>query len=63
MNAVHKLKNYLFESAHEVKKVTWPSRKQTIHYSIVVIAISLGVAVFFGALDFVLSQGLSTLIR
>lgn len=63
MNAVNKLKNYLFESLHEVKKVTWPSKKQTTNYSIVVIAMSVGIALFFGVVDFVLNQGIAALIR
>lgn len=47
------IKDYIVESIHEVKKVTWPTKKHTINYSIIVVALSLGTAVFFGILDFI----------
>jgi preprotein translocase subunit SecE len=37
---------------NELKKVVWPSKNDTIKYSIVVIALSLGVALFLGAADY-----------
>lgn len=58
-----KLVNYLKESKTELKKVTWPTRQQTITHTLLVIGISLGVAVFFGLLDYVLSLGVEKLIR
>lgn len=47
-----KLTTYIREAIYELRKVTWPTKKQTINYSIVVIAISIGTAVFFAILDF-----------
>ncbi|MEK7084025.1 MAG: preprotein translocase subunit SecE [Patescibacteria group bacterium] len=46
-----------------MKKVTWPTKKQTTTYSFIVIGMSIGVAVFFGVLDKVFSFGLDLLIR
>lgn len=47
-----KLIDYLKEVRTETKKVNWPTRKQTIKYTLVVIGIALAVAVFLGALDY-----------
>ncbi len=38
-------------------KVKWPTKSDTINYTIVVIGVSLAVAVFLGALDFVFTTG------
>ena len=50
------LNNYIKSSVEEMKKVTWPTRKETYNYTVLVILISLGVAAFLGALDFVFSS-------
>jgi len=44
---------FLKEVRLEIKKVNWPTRKETFRYTIIVIGVSLGVAVFLGTLDFV----------
>lgn len=54
---------YVKGSKEELKKVTWPSKKETVKYSLLVIAISIGVAAFFGGLDWILSLGLEQLIE
>ncbi|MBM3204839.1 preprotein translocase subunit SecE [Candidatus Uhrbacteria bacterium] len=43
--------DYFRSAQAELKKVSWPSRKDTVRYSALVIAISLIVAVSFAALD------------
>lgn len=45
------IKKYFIEVMQEVKKVRWPNRKETIDYTVIVVAISLGTAVFLGGLD------------
>ena len=55
----NRLTRYILESKEELKKVSWPSRKQVIRDTIVVIGISVAVAAFFGAVDY----GLMALIR
>lgn len=42
---------YLKDAYVELKKVVWPTRRQTRNYTIVVILMSLGVAIFFSVLD------------
>jgi len=46
---------YLKEVRAEMKHVSWPTRQQTIVYTIVVIGISLATAVYLGLLDYVFS--------
>ncbi len=43
---------FLKEVRVELKRVTWPTRQQTIKYTLIVIGLSLGVAAFLGGLDF-----------
>jgi len=57
-----KISRYLQESLEEMKKVTWPTKKETYHYTLLVIGISLGVAAFLGILDYIFNYGLETLI-
>lgn len=62
MNPVRKLVSYFRSSAEELKKVSWPTRRDTVRYSALVIGVSLGIAVFFGALDAGLTKLVDVLI-
>jgi preprotein translocase subunit SecE len=57
-----KIINYIKASIEEMKKVTWPTTKETYNYTLLVIFISLGVALFLGLLDLVFTKGLEYLI-
>jgi len=61
-NPIQWLWRYLRESREELKKVTWPTQKETTKYSLIVIGLCLALAVFFGGLDWILTQGLEWLI-
>jgi len=50
-----KLINYFKETRAELRNVKWPTKKQTINFTIMVIAISFGVAVFLGFFDTIFS--------
>lgn len=45
-----------------MKKVTWPTKKETYNYTVLVIVISLAVAAFLGILDYGFNLGLKELI-
>jgi preprotein translocase subunit SecE len=47
--------DYLRDTRGELKHVSWPSRTQTINYTIIVLVISVGTGLFLGFLDFVFS--------
>jgi len=53
---------YFREAYEELKKVSWPSRQQTIKDTFVVIGVSLAVAVFLGVIDLGLSTGLEKIL-
>ncbi|MFH1193028.1 MAG: preprotein translocase subunit SecE [Candidatus Jorgensenbacteria bacterium] len=53
-----KLKLFLQESRQELRRVNWPTREETMRYTMFVIALSLGFAVFLGVLDFIFMQAL-----
>ena len=53
---------YIKQSKDELKKVVWPSRKEVVRSTILVIGISLFVALFLGFLDIVLSYGLKQIL-
>lgn len=57
-----KLANYIKASIEEMKKVTWPTKKETIRYTWLVIGLSLFVAAFLGLLDFVFNYALGFII-
>lgn len=61
-NGVKKIIEYLKASIEEMKKVTWPTKKETYNYTLLVIFISLGVALFLGFLDIIFTKGLEYLI-
>lgn len=58
-----KLVNYIKASIEEMKKVTWPTKKETYNYTLLVIGISLAVALFLGALDYIFSFGVELFIN
>ncbi|MEK7650852.1 MAG: preprotein translocase subunit SecE [Patescibacteria group bacterium] len=49
------LANYFRETRVELRQVTWPTRRQTLVYTIVVVVLSLGVALFLGLFDVIFS--------
>jgi preprotein translocase subunit SecE len=46
---------FLREAKVELARVNWPSQKEVIRYTVLVVVISLSVALFLGALDFLFS--------
>lgn len=56
------LVTFLKESRIELKKVTWPTRRDALRATVTVIAVSAAVALFLGALDFVFQYVLDTFI-
>ncbi|PIS15529.1 preprotein translocase subunit SecE [Candidatus Roizmanbacteria bacterium CG09_land_8_20_14_0_10_41_9] len=47
----------------ELKKVSWPSRKETVRLTTVVIAISLIIGFYIGIIDVLLAKGLEVLTK
>jgi len=43
--------SYIRESRQELKNVQWPTRQETIRYTVVILAVSFVVALATGAID------------
>ncbi len=46
-----KVNQFLKESKQEIKKVSWPTRQETLKYTVVIIVTALLVAAFLGGID------------
>jgi preprotein translocase subunit SecE len=60
---MNKISQFLKEVRQEVRKVTWPTKAETIRYSIMVIVASLVVAVYLGGVDYVVASLLERFIQ
>lgn len=58
-----KFSDYIKNSVVELKKVSWPTKKETYNYTLLVVGVSLVTALFLGGLDFVFNLGLEFLIK
>lgn len=47
---------YIKESKVELKKVVWPTKKETTNHTIIVIGISLALAIFLGTADYIFQK-------
>jgi len=54
--------DYFRDVRSEMKHVSWPTRRLAVAYTAVVIAVSIAVAVYLGALDFIFSEVLKKII-
>jgi len=57
-----KITEYIKETKTELKHVIWPSRRQTLYYTLIVIILSVVIAYYLGIFDFIFSQGLQKII-
>ncbi len=56
------LMNFIREARAELKKVTWPGRKQIWYWTLVVIVFTLSVSLYLGLVDFLLAWLFSALL-
>ena len=52
MKTLIRITTFLKEVKVELKKVNWPTKQETIKYTLIVIGVSLAVMIFLGGLDF-----------
>jgi preprotein translocase SecE subunit len=57
------LVQYLKDTRQELRHVAWPTQTQTIVYTLLVAAISLGVAAYLGLFDFLFTTGVSQIVN
>ncbi|KUK98276.1 MAG: Preprotein translocase subunit secE [Atribacteria bacterium 34_868] len=58
-----KVINFIKEARTELKKVTWPNRKQLISSTIVVMITVIIVAIFLGVVDLVFSRIVTIILQ
>jgi len=54
---------YIKETRNELTHVSWPTRKQTVFLTLVVILASVAVAAYLGVFDFIFTLGLELIIK
>lgn len=57
-----KIRQFLEEARAELKKVTWPTRKQTFASTAVVLIVVIVVSLFLGLVDFGLAKIIKVLL-
>lgn len=57
-----KIITFLKEVRLEMKRVNWPTREETIKYTLIVLGFSLTVAIYLGGLDFIFTTILNKFI-
>lgn len=57
-----KIIEYLKETKTELKHVIWPTKSQTLYYTLIVVILSVVIAYYLGIFDFIFSQGLTKII-
>jgi preprotein translocase subunit SecE len=51
-----KIGSYIKETRGELRQVKWPSRRQTVLFTVFVVVVSLATAVYLGVFDFIFSR-------
>lgn len=54
---------FVTDIVEELKKVSWPTKKETVRLTLVVIAISLIIGFYIGIIDVLLAKGLEVLTK
>jgi preprotein translocase subunit SecE len=63
MKFFNKITIFLKEVRLEMKKVNWPTRQETIRYTLIVLGISIATAAFLGSLDFIFTRILNKFLQ
>lgn len=50
------IKRYFSETVGELRKVTWPTRREAINLTIIVLAVTLTVGLYLGVMDHLFSR-------
>ncbi|SKA75950.1 preprotein translocase subunit SecE [Desulfobaculum bizertense] len=61
-NKLSQLKEFFDQSKVEMKKVTWPTRKETMATSAAVIVLALVMAIFLGLVDTGLTKAIEAIL-
>jgi preprotein translocase subunit SecE len=56
MAITQKIQIFFKEVWVEMKKVSWLSNREVLRYTLIVLAVTIGVAAFLGALDYIFTE-------
>ena len=62
-NIFSRFGKYCKDTFAELKKVTWPTRKELAKYTTAVVVFVVIMAIVVGAMDFVLAEGLNLIVK
>jgi preprotein translocase subunit SecE len=62
-NQPNPISKYIRETRGELRKVTWPTREESLRLTAIVIGVTVAMSIFLCLLDFVFSQGVQTLVQ
>lgn len=62
MGKIKELITFFEESKVEIKKVVWPTRKETVTTCIAVLVVSVVIALYLGVVDLALSKIVETVL-
>lgn len=54
--------DYLRDTKGELRHISWPTKHQTVNYTVIVLIISISTGLFLGLLDFLFSQVLKRFV-
>ncbi len=54
---------YIKATAAELRQVNWPTQKEAISYTVLVIVVSAVVALYVGVFDYLFSQGINAIVN
>lgn len=57
-----RIKKFFGEARQELRHINWPTRKESVRLTAVVIGISLGLAIFLGLFDFIFASVVRKLV-
>ncbi len=60
---MNRLFNYFRDTRGELKHVSWPTQRQTVVYTVLVIVLSLLTALYLGILDATFMKGIEILLK
>ena len=59
---INRALQFLTQARAELKKVTWPTRKQTLASTAVVMVVVAIIAIYLGVVDFILAKVVKTIL-
>ncbi len=63
MNAMMRVRNYVTNVRTEIGRVNWPSRKEVVSLTVLIIFLAVVLGIYLGLADLIITQILRFLLR